>query len=512
MIYRPAIASVLPLLFTGFGAWAGVTTGVITGEVTDSSTGDPIFGAVIGDYTDAIPNLGSFAGDGVYFILNVPEGFRDNIKVSAPGYFDKSGQVTVDQGAPGVLDIQLDPDISLNTAEISLLIDNPTNPNSPEMYLLPPIVYAFQDFTLVGTASARAGRKYRISRIPDGNTTFLAFSPYFNVGSTNVSLSDNRTVQVTIQVDAPATRGPISGSIGGVVSDLKTPIEAHVDATFPFEGVPITVTTDSAPGTGAYQIDLLPPNPVITGVEAFAISTTDRTPAPVATPVVMGGMVATQDLMVVPFDPVKANFIPIVQTPTAIDMDEDDTRVLMINEFGVIDSDHSFSAFHTLVIHPGSNYTRSDIQPGSTQINLAADWNGSIIVPVSISDPLNTSAPLLLTVTVNPLPDAIVHVNFDTGLPAGGGGTGGAANPFQAVGEALSAVTAAGTILIKGIAPSTEPPFTINQGVTLQNNNTMGEVVRIAPSGARQTATASPAKSGFVTRSDRPSRNHRSGK
>ena len=175
------------------------------------------------------------------------------------------------------------------------------------------------------------------------------------------------------------------------------------------------------------------------------------------------------------------------------------------------DFDDIFSGAHTLAIHPGFNYTRSDIQPGSTQINPDPDWNGSFAVPVSISDPLNTSAPFILTVTVNPLPDAIVHVNFDTGLPAGGGGTGGAANPFQAVGEALSAVTAAGTILIKGIASSTEPPFTINQAVTLQNNNIGNEVVRIAPNVARQAGATSPAKSRFVTRSGRPNRNHRSG-
>ena len=506
MIYRPAIASVLPLLFACFGAWAGVTTGVITGEVTDIITGDSIFGARIADVTNAANEIpGSFADDGAYFII-VPEGSR-TVKVTAPCYIDDSGQADVITGEPFPLDFQLEPDISLNTAEIRLLLDSPNGPDEPPfLLLLPPFVEALQDGVVVGRTFVRTRGIYRISGLRDGKTTFRAISPFYLVGEEIVELSGNRTFPVTIPVDVPAARGPITGSVGGVVTNSETTIAAHVFATFLFEGVPVTVTTDSV-GDGLYQIDLLPT--VTTEVKAHAINTTERSPPTSTT--ITGGFVETVDLMVVPFDPVKANFIPFVQSPTAIDIDEDDPRMLVINEFTVTDFDDMFSAAHTLAIHPGFNYTRSNIQPKSTQITPDPDWNGSLAVPVSVSDPSNTSAPFILTVTVNPLPDAIVHVNFDTGLPAGGGGTGGAANPFQAVGEALSAVTAAGTILIKGIASSTEPPFTINQAVTLQNNNIGNEVVRIAPNVARQAGATSPAKSGFVTRSGRPSRNHRSG-
>ena len=504
MVPRLVVASALLLVFFGFGAWAQ-NTAIIMGEVVDGLTGDSVFGARIVDFTGALPIPGSFADNGDYFILDVPGGLRV-VKVTAPGYFDGFDQVEVDVGQPAVLNFELVPDIRLNTAEITL----PISGSEVETHLLPPAVYAFQDNVLVASTFVRSGEQFRISGLPDGKITFRAVSPFYAVGETTVELSGNREFPVTIPVSVPAARGPISGSVRGVVDDGELPIEAHVYATFVFEGVPVTVSSDSTAGTGAYQIDLLPPDQTA-DVEAYATHTTDRTPLPLASPFIAGGGVALQNLTVAAFDPLTLNFIPIVEGPSGISIEEDATRVLAIDEFTVTDSDNTFSTDHTLVIHPGLDYTRSDILPGSVQINLALDWNGTIIVPVSMSDFSNTSAPLMLTVTVNAVDDLTVYVDFDTGLPAGGGGTGGEANPFQAVGEALSAVAAGGTILIKGIASSTEAPFTINQDLSLQNNNSLSEVVSIAPSGARQVGATSPASSGFVTRSVRSSRNHRFG-
>ena len=471
MVRRRAIASILPLLFAGFGAWAQ-TEGIITGRVTDFDTRESIFGARIADVTDEANEIpGSFVGDGVYFILNVPEGFRDNIKVSAPGYFDKSGQVTVEQGAPGVLDFELIFDTSLNTAEITLPIGKSAEPP----FLLPPIVEAVQDGIVVGRTFVRSGNQYRIGRIPDGRTTFRSASAFYVVGTETFDLfSEEQPIEITLPVSVPGTRGPITGSVGGVVRDSReATIAAHVFATFLFEGSPVIVTNDSG-GDGLYQIDLL--HTVTTEVKAHDISSTERTPLPPASLVITAGFVATQDLTVAPFNPVTANFIPIVASHPAVVIYEDDPRVLIIGDFSVTDSDHAFSAFHTLVIYPGFNYTHSNILPGSTQITPDLDWNGSLAVPVSMSDPLDTSAPFILMVTVNAVPDPTVYVDFDTGLPAGGGGTGGAANPFLAVGEALSEFTAGGPLPMKRSAPSPRPPLTTQPTVPLQTNPPAGPV------------------------------------
>ncbi|MCH8204993.1 MAG: carboxypeptidase regulatory-like domain-containing protein, partial [Candidatus Hydrogenedentes bacterium] len=192
VIYRSAIASVLPLLFAGFGAWAGVATGgIITGKVTDSITGDSIFGARVTDVTDAANEIpGSFAGDGVYFILDVPEGTRF-VKVTAEGYKDLPPfQVEVDVDPPAVFDFPLEPDISLNTAEIRLLLDSPNGPDEPPfLLLLTPFVEALQDGVVVGRTFVRTRGIYRISGLRDGKTTFRAISPFYLVGEEIVELS-----------------------------------------------------------------------------------------------------------------------------------------------------------------------------------------------------------------------------------------------------------------------------------------------------------------------------------
>ena len=100
MASRIVFVGVVSLLFFGFEAWAetrGIIVtgeGIITGQVIDSITRESIFGARITDVTDEANEIpGSFAGNGTYFIRNVPEGTR-NVKVTAPGY--DAAEVTVD--------------------------------------------------------------------------------------------------------------------------------------------------------------------------------------------------------------------------------------------------------------------------------------------------------------------------------------------------------------------------------------------------------------------------------
>ncbi len=135
-------------------------------------------------------------------------------------------------------------------------------------------------------------------------------------------------------------------------------------------------------GDGIYQIDLLPEGAA--NVKAHAINTTHRSaPPPGGATTIPGGGVATKDLVVLPFNPVAMNFIPIVVSPASIaPIVEDATRTLSIGEFTVTDLDDGFPGAHTLAIQPGFNFTRSSILPGSTDITPDLDWNGSLAVPV----------------------------------------------------------------------------------------------------------------------------------
>lgn len=457
-------------------------------------TGESIFGARVNDVTSmAFPIPGSFSNGGIYFILGLPEMTLRSVEVTAPGYTSKTDTITIIDGANVTLDFSLVFATSLNTAEITLPIGAAALPP----FLLPPIVEAVQGGVVIGRTFVRNGKQYRISGIPNGTTTFRSASVFYDVGTTTLALVGG-TTPVTIPVTFPGARGgPLPGGVGGVVTDaIDSEIAASVEVTFFYEDNPATVYGESSALDGIYEVDQILPGAA--KVEAHSKGAPDQ--SPVSSTTVVGEQVATVDLQVFPFDPDLANFIPIIEEPSSINFNEDTSHMVSIGDFSVIDLDDSFPTGYTLYVGKGQNYAPSDILQGSAQLTPSLDYNGAMAVPILISDGVNTSAPAVLLVTINPLDDPIVHVDFDNGKQANEGGTGGALNPLRTVGEALGVVTVDGAILIKGIAASTEPPLTINQSVTLQNNNA-GPAVRIEPSISRDADTASPANSGFVTRS-----------
>ncbi|MDM8521783.1 Ig-like domain-containing protein [Desulfococcaceae bacterium HSG8] len=96
-----------------------------------------------------------------------------------------------------------------------------------------------------------------------------------------------------------------------------------------------------------------------------------------------------------------AQCIPVITAQAApLETPEDTALILDISHVTVTDPD---SSVFTLSVSEGSNYTFSGntVTPGS-------DFNGTLTVPVTVSDGTNTSDPWNLSVTVTPLNDAPV--------------------------------------------------------------------------------------------------------
>lgn len=494
-------------------------TGIVTGRVIDAATGLPIFGAVVEDNTDGTQILGSFHGN--LYVIHPPVppapalGTR-TIRVTAEGWQDGVAQAVVMENEVTVLNFALNQiQTELNVVEVTL----PINSMSSKTYLLPECIEAVVDGEVVATSCVHAGNIFYFVGLPDGVTTFRSGNSFYSVQPSTVGLDNdakdpgddapnkNPNFQVRLFANVPEqpagfTRAAVvTGTVAGVTtqSDGVTRVATTVYATFDDGGTPVTVWAASS-SNGVYAINLVPAG----ATEVYAQSTANNAlRSPDSTVNVVGGTTVTKNLSVFPFDAETANFVPVVTAPAGASTNEDQSVIFGINDFSVADGDDSFSAEHTLQVYPGNNYTVSNQTATGAQVNPLANFFGTLVVPVTVSDSLDVSSPFPLYISVNSTPDMVFHVNFDTGKSPTSGGDGSAANPYKTLAQAVSFISPQGVIEIAGLATSTEPPLVINKAVILQNNNAGGQPVRINPSVSAgvSPANTSTGKTGFVSQS-----------
>ena len=102
------------------------------------------------------------------------------------------------------------------------------------------------------------------------------------------------------------------------------------------------------------------------------------------------------------------NDIPIVVSQVnALITDEDIPLTIDLSSLNVADPDNVFPNDFTLTVESGTNYSASE-----NTLTPDADFNGELIVPVTVSDGLASSVPFNLTVTVNPVNDVPVFTSF----------------------------------------------------------------------------------------------------
>jgi Na+-translocating ferredoxin:NAD+ oxidoreductase RnfG subunit len=94
------------------------------------------------------------------------------------------------------------------------------------------------------------------------------------------------------------------------------------------------------------------------------------------------------------------NDIPVITAQSTLEIDEDETLVLSVANLTITDPD---DGSFTLVVNTGANYSVS----GST-ITPSRDFNGTLLVPVAVSDGEAESVSFAVSIIVNPINDAPV--------------------------------------------------------------------------------------------------------
>ncbi len=97
------------------------------------------------------------------------------------------------------------------------------------------------------------------------------------------------------------------------------------------------------------------------------------------------------------------NDAPIITGQNPLSTDEDVPLAIQLTDLTVSDADSEYPADFTLTVQPGTAYTVS-----GNLITPAADYSGSLTVPVQVNDGISASNVYNLTVTVNPVNDAPV--------------------------------------------------------------------------------------------------------
>jgi hypothetical protein len=100
---------------------------------------------------------------------------------------------------------------------------------------------------------------------------------------------------------------------------------------------------------------------------------------------------------------VNANSAPVITGQRVLEVQEDQSITLALTDLTVTDSDNNYPADFTLSVQAGSNYTVS-----GTVITPSANFNGTLSVPVTVSDGTTSSAPFNVQIAVVPVNDGPV--------------------------------------------------------------------------------------------------------
>jgi hypothetical protein len=214
--------------FVRVDSTANLTPGTLSGEVTDSVSGDPIFGAMV-SYAGGSTTT---AANGTYLLADVMPG-EVLVTISKTGYATISRTQAVVGGASATLDVALSPPGTI-TGKVISSVDGAG------------IAGAIVTYS-GGTTTANASGDYTIADISSGNQTLVAAADGYNSSSDRVvNVPANGTATATI------TLTPRPTYLAGEVRDRVTG-ETMPGVTISAGG--LSVTTDAF---GRYQL-FVPP-------------------------------------------------------------------------------------------------------------------------------------------------------------------------------------------------------------------------------------------------------------
>ena len=162
-----------------------ITTGGITGIVTDTSDGSPIDGARVaaGGHSDATDNSGSYTLSGVLTGTHT-------ITASKRGYYTSSTTVMVTKDNAAVVNLQLTPIPEVPTGSISGMV---TDDTGDPLSLALVVTNGGFDFTDISGS-------YTITGVPVGRNRVRASKMGYYSASKTVQVDDDRTTIVNLQL------------------------------------------------------------------------------------------------------------------------------------------------------------------------------------------------------------------------------------------------------------------------------------------------------------------------
>jgi len=132
-----------------------------------------------------------------------------------------------------------------------------------------------------------------------------------------------------------------------------------------------------------------------------------------AVPVTVSDGIETSDEYVVIISVIEVNDLPVIARQLQDFVTDEDVAInLSLSDFEVNDPDHDFPGSHTLLIADGENYTVNN-----AIVSPAPNYNGSLSVPVSVSDGVGTSEAFIINLTVNSVND--IPVITESSIPPG---------------------------------------------------------------------------------------------
>ncbi len=224
-----------------------VTTGTVTGSVTDVATTSPINGATV----SAGGVSTSTAADGTYTLANVPAGAAVTVTASATGYQSASQSVSLSAGGEAIANFALVANSASGTGTVTGTV---TNVNTKA---------AISGAAVSGggqTTTTASDGTYTLANVPAGTAvTIMASANGYQNAQQTITLSSggNSTANFAL---TPITTGTVSGGVfrtsdgtaiaGATVSGGGVSTTTGASGAYTLNNVPIGTVSVTASATG----------------------------------------------------------------------------------------------------------------------------------------------------------------------------------------------------------------------------------------------------------------------
>lgn len=202
----------------------------------------------------------------------------------------------------------------------------------------------------------------------------------------------NLTVTVNAVNDAPVITSAASASAteGQSFSFAVAATDIDSAVSFSLSGQPGWLSINASTG-------VMSGTPTSSGTENFNVQASD------------GGASASQSFTLTVAAAGAPNQAPVITGQNAVSMNEDGLRTLSLSDLIITDADSAVPGDMSLSVGTGDNYHLEGLA-----IKPVSNFNGTLTVPVTVSDGEDSSAEFTLSVVVNAVNDAPVITSENT--------------------------------------------------------------------------------------------------